>query len=33
MAELEQGSPLDKEIARLDHLKALDYHLHGTAMH
>ena len=33
MAELEQGSPLDKEITRLDHLKALDYHLHGTAMH
>jgi F-type H+-transporting ATPase subunit epsilon len=33
MAEMEQGSPLDKEIARLDHLKALDYHLQGTAMH
>ncbi|MDT3685343.1 MAG: F0F1 ATP synthase subunit epsilon [Pseudorhodoplanes sp.] len=33
MAELEQGTPLDKEVARLDHLKALDYHLHGTAMH
>lgn len=33
MAELEQGTPLDKEITRLDHLKALDYHLHGTAMH
>lgn len=33
MAEMEQGTPLDKEIARLDHLKALDYHLTGTAMH
>jgi F-type H+-transporting ATPase subunit epsilon len=33
MAEMAQGSPLDKEIARLDHLKTLDYHLQGTAMH
>jgi len=33
VAEMEQGTPLDKEIARLDHLKALDYHLTGTAMH
>jgi F-type H+-transporting ATPase subunit epsilon len=33
MAELAQGSTLDKEIARLDHLKSLDYHLTGTAMH
>src|SRR6476646_7115073 len=31
--ELAQGSELDKEIARLDHLKALDQHLQGTAMH
>ena len=31
--ELAQGSELDREIARLDHLKALDEHLQGTAMH
>jgi F-type H+-transporting ATPase subunit epsilon len=30
---LEQGSLLDREIARLDHLKALDGHMNGTAMH
>jgi len=30
---LEQGSQLDREIARLDHFKALDTHLQGTAMH
>ena len=28
-----QGSELDKAIARLDHFKALDQHLQGTAMH
>lgn len=33
ISELEAGSVLDKEIARLDHFKSLDYHLHGTAMH
>jgi F-type H+-transporting ATPase subunit epsilon len=33
MAEMAQGSALDKHIARIDHLKALDYHLTGTAMH
>ncbi len=33
MAELGQGSAIDKELARLDHLKSLDYHLTGTAMH
>ena len=27
------GSALDKEISRLDHFKALDYHLTGTALH
>ena len=27
------GSVLDREIARLDHFKALDMHLQGTAMH
>ena len=30
---MEQGSVLDREIARLDHLKALDGHMTGTAMH
>lgn len=39
IAELEQrckdmeGSELDREIAKLDHFKALDEHLDGTAMH
>jgi len=28
-----QGSELDREIERLDHFKALDEHLQGTAMH
>ena len=28
-----QGSLLDREIAKLDHFKALDQHLSGTAMH
>jgi F-type H+-transporting ATPase subunit epsilon len=31
--EMEQGSALDKLITRLDHFKALDSHLQGTAMH
>ena len=31
--EMEQGSELDREIARLDHFKELDQHLQGTAMH
>jgi F-type H+-transporting ATPase subunit epsilon len=31
--ELAQGSELDRQIARLDHFKALDQHLDGTAMH
>jgi len=31
--EMSQGSGLDKAIARLDHFKALDQHLQGTAMH
>ena len=31
--EMDQGSALDKAIARLDHFKALDQHLQGTAMH
>jgi F-type H+-transporting ATPase subunit epsilon len=30
---MEAGSALDKEIARLDHFKSLDYHLTGTALH
>jgi F-type H+-transporting ATPase subunit epsilon len=28
-----EGSALDREIARLDHFKAIDQHLQGTAMH
>ena len=31
--DMEQGSALDREISRLDHLKMLDQHLQGTAMH
>jgi F-type H+-transporting ATPase subunit epsilon len=31
--ETEQGSLLDREIARLDHFKALETHLTGTGMH
>jgi F-type H+-transporting ATPase subunit epsilon len=33
LKELEQGSELDREIARLDHLKALNGHMPGTALH
>ena len=31
--EMTQGSALDKAITRLDHFRALDQHLDGTAMH
>jgi F-type H+-transporting ATPase subunit epsilon len=31
--QIAQGSQLDRAIARLDHFKALDQHLQGTAMH
>jgi F-type H+-transporting ATPase subunit epsilon len=31
--EMAQGSELDREIAKLDHFKALDQHMNGTAMH
>ncbi len=31
--DMEQGSLLDRAIARLDHFKALDTHLQSTAMH
>ena len=31
--EMAQGSALDKAITRLDHFKALDQHIQGTAMH
>lgn len=31
--DMEQGSLLDREIARLDHFKQLDAHLNTTAMH
>jgi F-type H+-transporting ATPase subunit epsilon len=30
---LVQGSAIDKAITRLDHLKTLDQHLQGTALH
>jgi F-type H+-transporting ATPase subunit epsilon len=33
ISQMEAGSALDKEIARLDHFKSLDYHLTGSAMH
>ena len=31
--EMAQGSELDRAIAKLDHFKALDTHIQGTAMH
>jgi F-type H+-transporting ATPase subunit epsilon len=31
--DMQQGSALDNAITRLDHLKVLDQHLQGTAMH
>lgn len=31
--QMEQGSALDREITRLDHLRLLDQHLQGTALH
>jgi F-type H+-transporting ATPase subunit epsilon len=31
--QMAQGSEFDNAIARLDHFKALDQHLQGTAMH
>jgi hypothetical protein len=31
--EMSQGSELDRAITKLDHFKALDAHLQGTAMH
>ena len=31
--EMAQGSALDKLVTQLDHFKALDQHLQGTAMH
>jgi F-type H+-transporting ATPase subunit epsilon len=33
LRQMEQGSTLDREISRLDHLKILDQHLQGSAMH
>lgn len=33
VAKLDPGAALDKAIARLDHFKALNWHLEGTAMH
>jgi F-type H+-transporting ATPase subunit epsilon len=33
VAKMSATAAVDKEIARLDHFKALNYHLEGTAMH
>jgi F-type H+-transporting ATPase subunit epsilon len=33
IAKVTAGEAIDKEIARLDHFKELDYHLQGTALH
>ena len=33
IAEMEQGSALDKAIERLDHFRQIDHHLQGTALH
>jgi F-type H+-transporting ATPase subunit epsilon len=33
IAQTEPGSELDKLITRLDHFRALDEHMQGTAMH
>ena len=31
--EMEQGTALDREIARLDHLRAVESHMQATALH
>ena len=33
IAQMAQGTELDKEIARLDHFRNVQQHLEGTAMH
>jgi F-type H+-transporting ATPase subunit epsilon len=33
VAKMDASKVLDKEITRLDHFKALDYHLQGTGLH
>jgi F-type H+-transporting ATPase subunit epsilon len=33
VAKMDASEVLDKEIARLDHFRSLDYHLQGTALH
>jgi F-type H+-transporting ATPase subunit epsilon len=33
IAKVSADAAVDKEITRLDHFKALDYHLQGTALH
>jgi F-type H+-transporting ATPase subunit epsilon len=33
VAKMEASEVLDKELARLDHFKTLNYHLQGTALH
>ncbi len=33
VTKMSASAAVDKEIARLDHFKSLDFHLQGTAMH
>lgn len=33
VAKMDASEMLDKEIARLDHFRSLDYHLQGTGLH
>jgi len=33
VAKMSASESIDKEIARLDHFRSLNYHLEGTAMH
>jgi F-type H+-transporting ATPase subunit epsilon len=33
IAQMAQGTQLDKEIARLDHFRTVQQHIEGTAMH
>ena len=33
IAQMAQGTELDKEIARLDHFRTVQQHIEGTAMH
>jgi F-type H+-transporting ATPase subunit epsilon len=33
VTQMQPGSELDREVARLDHFRTLNQHLNGTAMH